>query len=291
MRISVPSSVKYGIGAIIGLWVLSACEKTIEVDLPQYAPKLVVEGWIEQGKYPTVILTRSAAYFDEVDSAALRNLIASTAKVTVSDGEQEEVLTLRRRKNYFPEFIYQGTSLRGEVGKTYRLTISLQGELYTATTTIPSPVAFDSLWFEPLPDSDSLQFLWAQLTDDANQQNYYRIFTQRKTQDSTFIPVYLSSLGDRYFNGQSFSFSLLRGASSLTNRTDDLYFKTGDTVTVKLGAVDKAHFDYWRTLERELYASGNPLAASGNVVLSNIQGDALGVWGGYGTTYQRMIAP
>jgi hypothetical protein len=271
--------------------VLSACEKNIEVDLPQYAPKLVVEGWIEQGKYPTVILTQSAAYFDEVDSAALRNLIASTAKVTVSDGEQQEVLTLRRRKNYFPEFIYQGTSLKGEVGNTYQLTISLRDEIYTATTTIPSPVAFDSLWFEPLPDSDSLQFLWAQLSDDANQQNYYRIFTQRKTLDSAYIPVYLSALGDRYFNGQSFSFSLLRGASSLTNRTDDLYFKTGDTVTVKLGAVDKAHFDYWRTLERELYASGNPLAASGNAVLSNIQGNALGVWGGYGATFQRVIAP
>ncbi len=279
-----------GIFGVI-LLCLCSCEKTIEVDLPAYDSKLVIEGWIEQGQHPTVILTRSSSYFDKIDSASMRDLIVTTAKVSVSDGEQEEVLTLRRREAYFPEYIYQGTSLRGRVGQTYQLTIVLQGKVYKATTTIPAPVSFDSLWFESLPNEDSIGHLWAHFSDDEAESNYYRIFTQREGIDDTQIPVYFSAMGDQYFNGQSLSFTVLRGANSLHQRTDDLYFRKGESVTVKLCTIDQAHFNYWRTLERELYASGNPLAASGNAVLSNIQGDALGIWGGYGATYQQVVWP
>lgn len=266
------------------------CEKDSVIELPPYASRLVIDGWIEQGKYPTVILTRSASYFDKVDSTSIRKLVVSTAKVTISDGTQEEVLTLRRKNDYFPHFIYQGTALKGETGKTYYLQVESEGATYSATTTIPAPVSFDSLWFEHLPEKDSLGFLWARFSDNAEQENYYRIFTKRKGQDSTFIPVYLSAMGDQFFNGETLNFSLLRGAKTFSNVTDDLYFQTGDSVEVKLCAIDKAHFDFWRTLERELFATSNPFSSSGNEIISNIQGGALGIWGGYGATYHFLIA-
>ena len=46
---------------------------------------------------------------------------------------------------------------------------------------------------------------------------------------------------------------MLRGPESFTDIDDDLYFKKGDTVMIKLCTMDKAHFDFWQTLERELY--------------------------------------
>ena len=269
---------------------VASCEKELEVDLPPFTSKLVIDGWIEQNKYPTVILTRNADYFDPVDSSAIRNLVVTTAKVTISDGEQEEVLTLRRRDEYFPNFLYQGTEIRGEVGKSYRLTIESEGKVYTATTTIPAPVHLDSLWYELLSPTDTLGYVWASFTDKMEEENYYRMFTQRVGTDDKFIPVYLSAIGDQYFNGESLSFSVLRGAENLSNITDDLYFRQGDTVRVKFCAIDRTHFDFWRTLERELYATGNPFASSGNEVLSNIEGGALGVWGGYGATYHFLVA-
>lgn len=272
------------------IFLICGCKKEVVIELPAYSSKLVIDGWIEQGQYPTVILTRSASFFNKVDSASIRKLIVSTAKVTVSDGEQEEVLTLRRRNEYFPNFIYQGTSLKGETGKTYYLTVEYDEEIYTATTTIPDPVSLDSLWFEKLPNDDSLGYVWARFTDHADEENYYRIFTKRKGQDDTFVPVYLSALGDQLFNGETLDFSILRGAETFSNVTDDLYFKKGDSIQVKLCAIDQAHFDFWRTLERELYASKNPLSSSGNKVISNIQGGALGIWGGYGVAYHALIA-
>ncbi len=267
-----------------------ACEKELDVALPPFTPKLVIDGWIEQNQYPTVILTRNAGYFDGVDSSSIRDLVVTTAKVSISDGEREEVLTLRRRDAYFPNFLYQGTDIRGEVGRTYRLTVTSEGKTYTATTTIPAPVPLDSVWYDPRSPTDTLGYVRAGLTDPAAEANYYRLFTQRVGKDDAFVPVYLSAISDQYFNGQSLSFSVLRGANSLSNITDDLYFERDDTIRVKMCTIDRVHYDFWRTLERELYATGNPFASSGNEVLSNIEGGALGVWGGYGASYHVLRA-
>lgn len=271
--------------------LILSCEQDITVELPEYTPKLVVEGWIEQGKYPQVILTQSAAYFDKVDSASMRHSVITTAKITVSDGELEEILTLKKKEAFFPAYVYEGNEIRGEVGKSYSLKIESKGKTYMAETTIPEVAHLDSLWFEPLNDSDTLGQVWASVQDPASEANQYRIFTQRKGKDKGYVPVYLSAISDEIFNGEKVDFTLLRGAESLSNVTDDLYFNRGDTIYVKFCTMDMNHYRYWNSLERELYASKNPLSASGNQVLSNIQGeDALGVWGGYGASYFTIIA-
>lgn len=267
------------------------CSTEPDLSLVDYQPKMVIDGWIETGGYPVVILGKSISYFDQIDSATVRQLVVTTAKVTVSDGEKSEVLTLRKDDNYFPPYIYTATSLKGELGKTYNLKVEHQGKTYTASTTIPAPAVFKELWFETVEGEDSLGYIYGKFDDDPASENFYRIFTQRLTKDSKFIPVYLSAISDQSFNGKNFTFSLLRGPDNYSNVVDDLYFTKGDTVRVKLCTMDRQHFDFWRTLERELYVIGNPFASSGNEILSNIDGDsALGVWGGYGVTYHRVIA-
>ncbi len=269
--------------------LLLACVPEPTLDQTVYEPKLVIDGSIESGGFPRVVLSNSASYFMNIDSANIRQLIVSTAKVTVSDGTNEEILTLKRDDDFFPPFIYQGTSLKGEVGKTYALTVEVNGKRYTASTTIPPPPKFDKLWFELAPGKDSLGYVYGQLTDNPDEANYYRVFTQRLHQDNRFVPVYLSAVGDQYFNGKQFTFTILRGPEDFTNVIDDLYFKRGDSVRVKLCSMDRAHFDFWRTVERELYVVGNPFSSSGNEILSNIDGEkALGVWGGYGVSHYAI---
>jgi hypothetical protein len=280
----------YSIIGVIIFALLTRCSTEPEFKLTEYESKLVIDGWIEQGEFPRVILSNSASYFSIVDSTVIRNLVETKAKVTVSNGVQEEVLTLKRDNKYFPPYVYQGTELRGEVGMTYTLTVELRGEKHTAVTTIPQPPAFNELWFQTIEGKDSLGYIYGRLTDDPAIENYYRTFTQRKNRDQRYVPVYLSTVGDQSFNGKPFIFSLLRGPDSFTNVIDDLYFKKGDTVNIKFCSIDRGHFDFWRTLERELYVVGNPFASSGNEILSNIDnGTALGVWGGYGVTYYTFV--
>ena len=57
-----------------------------------YEPKLVIDGSIESGGFPRVLLSNSASYFMNIDSANIRDLIVSTAKVTVSDGSTQEIV-------------------------------------------------------------------------------------------------------------------------------------------------------------------------------------------------------
>jgi hypothetical protein len=272
------------------LGLLAGCTPETDLDELAYTPKLVVDASIENGQSPRVVLSHSASYFDNIDSASIRKLMETAAKVTVSDGEHQEILTLQPNKGFFPPYVYQANTLRGEVGKTYTLTIDLKGKRYTATTSIPTPPLLDSLWFELVAGKDSLGYIYGRVSDPADKTNYYRVFTQRQTKDDRYIPMYQSAVGDQYFNGKRFTFTILRGPDDFTNIVDDLYFSRGDTVFVKTSSIDKSHFDFWRTLERELYVVGNPFASSGNEVLSNIQGDnVLGVWGGYGSTRYRLI--
>lgn len=269
--------------------LLCSCDPEPAIELPDYSSRLVIDGFIEQDGYPKVVLTRSASYFDDIDSVSIRRFIVSTAKVTVSDGTREEILTYRKGEEYFPPYVYQGTSLKGEVGKTYTLKVELEGQTYTGTTTIPEPPDFDSLWFKPLEKGDTRGLIYGNLADPGAETNFYRIFTKRSGKDNKFIPVYYSAVSDIPFNGQDFTFSLLRGPESLTQVKDDTYFEKGDTVAIKFCSLDRDHFKFWSTLENELYMAGNPFASSGNAVQSNVSGNALGIWGGYGATYYRFI--
>ncbi|GCC51091.1 DUF4249 domain-containing protein [Chryseotalea sanaruensis] len=267
------------------------CDTGPTIDYTLYEPKLVVDGWIEAGNFPKVILSKSYSYFDDIDSATVRQLVETKAKITVSDGVESEVLTLKKDENYFPPYIYSGTDLKGEAGKTYTLKIELRGEVYTSSTTIPPAASFEDLWYEVLPGKDTLGFIYGKFTDNPDTDNYYRIFTQRIGKDSRYIPVYLSAIGDQSFNGKTFTFSLLRGPDNFTDVADDLYFTVGDSVRIKFCTMDKAHFDFWRTLERELYVVGNPFSSAGNEIISNIKGKkAIGVWGGYGVKFYTIKA-
>ena len=272
------------------LAIIQSCEESIDdLALPAYQPKLVIDGWIEQGQFAEVTLTNSASYFSDIDSVALREVLVSTAKVSVSDGETTEVLTLFRNDDQFPPFFYRGTDLKGEVGKTYNLLVETQGERFEAITSIPPPPTFDSLWFEFDNEKDSLGALWATFTDEPAVENYYRVFTRQENKDNEFIPMYLSAIGDKFFDGKSFSFNILKGTEGLSDISNDFYFTRGDTLRIRFCSIDQAHFDFWRTLEREVFSVGNPFSASGNEILSNTSEGALGIWGGYGASYYQII--
>ncbi|MFA4851438.1 MAG: DUF4249 domain-containing protein [Bacteroidales bacterium] len=274
--------------------VFYSCEKEITIDLPQAEEKIVVEGWIDQNDYPIVFLTKNLPYFGTVDSAMLFNIIIQDATVIVTDGVTIDTLKLIPLPdfNYFPPIYYKGSKIKGEINKTYFLTVKAQGKTLTSKTTIPPPVYPDSVWFKVEPQQDNLGYLWGRFTDPPELGNYYRLFTKRLGKDKRYIPVLGSIYDDKFFNGQSFQFSMMRGVVSTTDQTVDPefgFFKIGDTIGVKICTIDKAHYDFWRTAEGEMYSGGNPFATPTQIV-TNIEGEGLGVWGGYGVYCDMVIA-
>jgi len=271
---------------------LSSCEKDIKVDIPTPEEKIVVEGWIDLNDYPVVMLTKNSPYFGVTDSSALIKMIVHHATVIVNDGTTFDTLVETFNPLYFPPFLYMGSKIKGYEGKTYYLTIKAEDKVLTAKTTIPPPVPLDSAWFKVEPNQDSLGYVWATFTDPPEPGQYYRLFTKRFTKDKRFTPILESVYADNFFNGQSFTFSMMRGATSYTSTANDPefgFFKIGDTIVVRACTIDKAHYDFWRTAEEEIIGGSNPFINPTQIV-TNIEGGGLGVWGGYGCSFDTLIA-
>ncbi len=280
-------------------FAISGCEKNVTVVIPASSTEIVVEGYIEPGKSPIVLLTRSLPFFGEINVNNIFQNTVTGAIVIVDDGIQEDTLT------QFGNFgIYTSSTMLGQIGRTYSLKVIAGDQTVSAVTTLPPAIPFDSLWWKVDGTRDSLGFLWAHLTDPDTLGNSYRIFMQRinhytygqelgKQKDSTFTTPPGSVFEDRYINGKSFDISFPRGSFQNSTKEEDdnkerLLYKRGDTIVVKFCTIDRAHFEFWRTEESQISSNGNPFG-SPQPVHSNIVG-GLGIWGGYTPTYDTVIA-
>ncbi len=152
-----------------------SCQKELEFEKPEASQDLIIDGWIEQDRYARIFLTKSAAYFDQIDSAKMVDLVVRFAKVTISDGQNTEILTLKRDTAYFPPYYYQSTEIKGEIGKKYQLTVELSGKTYSSSTTITDPVNIENVSFAPAEGSLDKGFLKIQDKTIFNY-TYYNTF-------------------------------------------------------------------------------------------------------------------
>ncbi|MHA6247863.1 DUF4249 family protein [Pontibacter sp. CAU 1760] len=301
--------------ALLLLLTLSRCEQDLTIDLPAGKELLVVEGHMEQGHPPLVMLTRSVPVFSDASLAALENSFVHGARITVTSHgksyplwevpsaefseELRQAVSLQlgipiaslRNPEIFQVYVYTTTELTGELGNSYRLEIQHQGQELSAVTTIPQLNPIDSLWYLPHPDpkQDSLKILHYRYVDPDTLGNSIRYFTKRNS-EPFYAGLFSSVFNDELVNGKTISFPLDRGEPK-NQREVDLekysYFGVGDTVTVRWAAIDIPHYRFWYTLENEQNSNGSPIGTP-NITQSNIKG-GLGIWGGYGVSYHRII--
>ena len=123
--------------------LLTSC---YEVDLNQNTPQLVVEGYIDDGGFPVVMITTSLAITNEPQRLdSLASHLLRWATVSVSDGENEVFLTGKIDESYFPPYIYTTSRMRGQQGKTYKLKVKYGEYKAEATTTIPLCAQIDTV--------------------------------------------------------------------------------------------------------------------------------------------------
>lgn len=303
--------------------ILSACEKEIEVDLPTTEPKLVVEGTIEPGQPPIVILTRTQSYFAPTDLSSIASSFVSGATITVNDGTSTITLDELSSEGLTDEQIQQvavvtgldptiianadivvysklDNTLIGEVGRTYRLNVQADGTSCSAVTSIPQVVALDSIWWrlaQQKPDDDSSGYAWARLIDPDTMGNGYRWMARRIystdpdfQKDSRFISPIGSSFPDKYINGLSFDFFAVRGRSPYTDNSDDEtagYFLRGDSVIVKFVSMGKSEEEFYNSYDNNVQSQGDLFATPANV-RGNIDG-GLGIWAGWAPYYDTLV--
>lgn len=112
---------------------------------------MVVEGWIDAGKHPIVMLHTSYSLdaSSDPDNTQLIDVLEEHmvlfGKIVIFDGEDSVTLTGRVDTNYLPPYIYTTTRIRGEVGKTYTLHAKYKGFSAKSRTEIPEKATLDSI--------------------------------------------------------------------------------------------------------------------------------------------------
>ena len=287
--------------------IAAGCQSEIDVDMPEYEPKLVIEGTIENGQPAIVMLSKSISYLAEIDLDYLRdNVMITDAEVIVtsSDGESER-LTFQ----FCPEaplfFAFKSTNLKGKENTTYTLTVNYAGEQYTAQTTIPSTFALDSIRFDnpsEFVNSDSMRAIRIQMTDNPMESNYYAFSVKVHCpvfQDHLWVSSIPVAFDDKTFNRLTFNYEIERYgvsmlfASAMSEEERKAYsrmtFRPGDTVYVRHSQMDYDTYRFMITGGSEAVLGSNPFTNPAPVA-SNIKGErVLGNWSGFASAVDTLI--
>ncbi|HEX2535444.1 MAG TPA: DUF4249 domain-containing protein [Chitinophagaceae bacterium] len=285
---------------LFGLLCITGCEKVVDFDLDEQPPKLVVEATIENDAYPLVFLSRSLNYFSTLTPELLAASQVRGAEVYVSDGTRTQRLreySIPAGNGFSVNFYSADTAagagaFRGALKSAYTLRIVSGGAEYTATTTIPDITKkVDSVFWRQAPgSSDSNQaVVLVRVTDKPGLGDYIRYFTRRN--GGRFLPALTSAYDDQVIDGKTYEIQVDPGVDRNAERDEEeRFYLKGDTITFKLSNIDKATFDFWRTMEYTYASVGNPFSSPVKV-MSNIKGDALGYFGGYATQYHTIVIP
>lgn len=279
---------------------LIGCEKKVDFKLHDQPDKLVIEGIIENDQPPLVILSKSISYFSKISADILNNTFVHGADVFVSNGALTHKLKEYSRSlgNGVSLYYYSidssnlSTSFVGQLNHQYSLKIVSEGKEYTATTTIPDLTKrIDSVWWKkpPVTSDSSKVIVMVRATDPPGYGDYVRYYT--KTNREPFYPPLNSAFDDYFIDGTTYELQVDKGVDrNLDINFDENFFRRGDTVGLKLSNIDKATYDFWRTMEFSYSSVGDPFSTP-TKVLSNIKGDALGYFGGYASQYRTIIIP
>ena len=268
---------------LLALLSAASCKKA---EVPGES-RLVVEGWIESGGHPVVMLSESIG-ITTGQSMSVRDFMdhmTRWAKVTVSDGEESVVLTGMPDAEYFPPFIFTTDRITGEEGKSYSLKVEYKDYVATATTRIPAAVPLDTVYVKDV-GTDSTATVMCGFTDPPEPGNYYKVFTRTEDRDRHFHPSAFAFAADDVMDGYTELF--LFNTQRLMDYVILPNIKEGDKLWVKLCTMSEESYNYWNDFEYKTSYSAFNQNPSGTDACSNVDG-ALGYWAGYGVAGEKYL--
>ncbi|HEY6914046.1 MAG TPA: hypothetical protein VI413_05165 [Paludibacter sp.] len=275
------------------LFILSliSCKPDLNYEIRGYTQKIIVEGFIANGEFPSVYLSLNIPLSKTVDTVTILENVIRTAKVTISDGETTEILTSRWDKKHFPPYVYRGTELKGVEGKTYYLTVDYGGYTLHSQTTIPYATNILKFNMIPVAGNDSMRLLTMTFDIDAAKKNAYRVFT-KKMKDGFFTQTPIVYNSEFALSGTNTFNISPKPDTKDPSSSEGSYFAIGDTVQVKLCTIDSVATQFFKALTI-FSASGigsNFFIGEKDALKSNISSPGFGIWYGNGTnSYQVVI--
>lgn len=257
-------------------------------------PEMVLEGWIDEGGHPVVMLHNSINFTE--DFSTLEEMVESKliyfGKVTVSDGETSVILTGRVDTAYLPPYTYSSVRIIGEPGRTYHVEAEFEGRKISASTTIPPKALFDSVSVESLPEKPGFFRLAGYLTDKNDHSDYFVVFYRYKGEKqyrNCFLGVASDLASDASGVLRIPIYKNVAGTSLMDmDSASTRFFRLGDTVDIKLAAVDQVSYRFWESFSSMTISSSMPFLPVNENIFTNISGGR-GYWCGYGSSTYRIV--
>ncbi|KXX68464.1 DUF4249 domain-containing protein [Flammeovirga sp. SJP92] len=256
-------SIQLIVSAIIIAFLVTACEKVIDVDLKDAAPSIVIEAVLMEGENDFVVkISKTAPYFDNSPSEKIDH-----ANVTLKFNDEEIDIPNSGNGIY-------SLPVNALINTEYHLEVNVDNETYNASTTMLDKVMIDTIYSEfeeGFGPRESGYYVYIKYTDPGDVENFYRL---------------THSLNGEYQNTESD----LRVFNDLRNNGNQpktslgfKVFEEGDVVDVNLIHFDESSYDYFSSLNDIIGGNGGPsggAAAPGNP-LSNWSNNALGYFSAY----------
>lgn len=258
---------------LVAIFILTiSCEKVIKIDLPGNKSVPVIEAYIETDSLCFVRLSSTINIFKQQS----QNLITDAA-ITISDNQGNNETLL-----YNDRGVYRGVTLRGTIGNTYTLSVTIDGKEYKASSTILPVVPIDSLTFKKDSQLDNSKKVELHYTDPSTAKNSYvargfYIPDPNSTSSSPTNRSYL--LNDDNKNGEPNTVQLFSRK-----------LNSGELIVAELRSIDQAVFDYYFSIEDALTGSSFTSAAPANPK-SNFSNGALGYFGAWSKDIKLLIVP
>ena len=266
------------IAIILFAILVAACE--VE-KIPEH---IVVDGWIEDGGYPVVILTSSVAVVEgEMDYDDLQKHVLKWASVYISDGENKDTLIAMQNNRFFPPYIYTSNSLKGQAGKTYTLNVRYGKTEASAVTTIPAPQTLTKIEPNVTEEGSTIRVGFTPQDD-----SYYFFFTKRAQKDSTYLPSMYSLVDGSAVSGEYES--IVFPGFNIMGSEYEWHFQSGDHVSLRFCTLDRDAYAYWKAINEQWIFTRNPFFPVHSGAPSNVSG-GYGYWAGYGSTYYELDIP
>lgn len=232
--------------------LLGSCQKVININLGSSATQYVIVGAItDQPGSCQVSITQTKNFNDD-------NNFPGVSGATVTIENNGVVTTLPETDSG----IYQTGALQGIPGNTYHLTVNINGQIFTASSTMPQPVPLDSIYISA-GRLNNKKYVTVVYKDPPGVANYYHFiqYVNGKKEKTVFVD------DDEFTDGQTVKSQLDYGNDTNDPARD---IKTGDNVTLAMLCIDAAVYKYWFSLNDG--ATGTDQSASPANPVTNITG-------------------
>lgn len=257
--------------SILILPVLS-CEKVVDINLNDAAPKLIIEGSISDQPASCIVKLSKTINFDEPNVFPA----VKGSFVTITDNLGHSATLSETEPG-----VYKVTSYPGISGRTYTISVTAEGNTYMASSTMPERVAIDSLTqgsfnMGHFGRSGILKYVKINFTDPAGKSNFYR---------------FRDKVNGRISNTIEIDNDILRDGNSMSREIeyDEPGLQSGDIVTAYLQTIDKDVFSYLSQLNETIgQGTRGPTASPGNSP-TNFTNGAIGYFSAYAVSSKTVI--